>query len=263
MNMKSIAPKIHLQWFGEGDPPAPAAPAAPAAPPAAPPAAGTPPVVSWRDTLPENLKTSPSLSKFDGDKPVEKLAKSYVELESMLGKNIIPPGKDAKPEDWDRFYSKLGRPKVAEDYELSPVEGFEPNPAFVTRFRQKAFAAGTTPAQAASMFEFFTGETASAIRTEREKSAQEIAAAETELRQAWGPEYDNNVTLASEYTEKVGGKGALEHLEKIGVANDPVILKLLARAGQATNGRPLVKGNLTSTPGGAYDYMNRGEKRPN
>jgi hypothetical protein len=261
MNISNPIARVHLQWFAENDgQETPAAPvAAPVAPAAAPPAAVTPPV-SWRDGLPENLKGSPSLGKFDA---VDKLAKSYVELESMIGKSITPPGKDAKPEDWDRFYSRLGRPKTAEDYAFDPVEGFEADPAFISRLRQTFHAAGLTPAQAKTVFGKIAGEATTAEATAREANAQAIAAGEAALRADWGTNFDNNVARATQYAEQVGGKGAVKVLEDLGVANHPLILKLLARAGEATNGRNLVRGSTTNgSRTGRYYYMNEGKIKP-
>jgi hypothetical protein len=247
---------VHLQWFGENDGQEPAAPADPA--PAAPPA-------SWRDTLPDNLKNSPSLAKFDA---VEKLSKSYVELETMLGKNIIQPGKDAKPEDWDKFYSKLGRPKVAEEYVFDPIAGLEENPASMSKLRQAFYAAGLAPSQAKTIFGAIAEDKISSDSTAREVTAQAIAAGEASLRQEWGVNYDNNVALARSYALEVGGKEAVSRLEEFrnaaggNAASDPLVLKLLARAGQATNGKPLVRGGGIAEKEGPYAYMNRGEKKP-
>jgi hypothetical protein len=47
-----------------------------------------------------------------------------------------------------------------------------------------------------------------------------------------------------------------------GVANDPLILDLLARAGEATTGRVFVKGTPTGEKSNPYAYMNEGKKRP-
>jgi hypothetical protein len=226
---------IHLQWFGEEKPgqEAPAAPVAAAAAPAAPVAdKGTPPA-SWRDTLPEPMKASPSLAKFES---VDKLAKSYIEAESMIGRSIIPPGKDAKPEDWGKFYSKLGRPNSAEEYALTPEEGFEADPAFTSKLKAAFHSAGLTPAQANHVFGAISGEAVAADKISQEASAQAIAAGEAALRTKWGQNYDANVARAAQFAEKVGGPGAVKRLEELGVANDPLILDLLARAGEVPPG---------------------------
>jgi hypothetical protein len=178
----------------------------------------------------------------------------------MIGKSITPPGKDAKPEDWDRFYSRLGRPKVAEDYSFDPVEGFEAEPSFMGKLKATFHSAGMTPAQAKHVFGLLAEESTASQATFRERNAQQVAAAETALRQEWGTSYENNVALAVRYADEVGGKDAVKRLEELGVASDPLILKLLSRAGQATNGRPLVKGSAAPGKGSPYGYMNEDQQ---
>ena len=37
----------------------------------------------------------------------------------MLGKNKVPiPDENASPEEWDKFYEKLGRPKTPDEYNI-------------------------------------------------------------------------------------------------------------------------------------------------
>jgi hypothetical protein len=97
--------------------PEPVAPAAPTTPE---------PVTSWMETagLDTDLQSNPSITKF---KDVPSLAKSYIELQTTLGADRIAlPGKEAKPEEWDAVYNRLGRPDTADGYELSdwkPPEG--------------------------------------------------------------------------------------------------------------------------------------------
>jgi hypothetical protein len=259
MNIAGFPARVHLQWFADNVDKVDTASPAPAPQAPASSNATTPPAASWRDGLPENLRDSPSLSKFDN---VGKLGQSYVELQSMIGKSITPPGKDAKPEDWDRFYSRLGRPKVAEDYSFDPVEGFEADPSFMGKLKATFHSAGMTPAQAKHVFGLLAEESTASQSTARERNAQVVAAAESELRQEWGTNYDTNVALAARFADEVGGKDAVKRLEDMGIASDPLILKLLSRAGQATNGRPLVKGSSAQGKSSPYGYMNEGRKKP-
>lgn len=51
--------------------------------------------------------------------------KSYSTLEKAVGNNVAIPGKDAKPEEWDGLYGKLGRPAEAigaKGYKLPEAE---------------------------------------------------------------------------------------------------------------------------------------------
>jgi hypothetical protein len=80
-------------------------------------------VPDWRSGLSEDLKANPSLGKF---KDVGSLAKSYVEVESLVGKKgIIPPGDNDPPETWDQFWNSLGRPENVTGYDMSSFEAPE------------------------------------------------------------------------------------------------------------------------------------------
>lgn len=99
--------------------------------------------------LDTDLQSNPSITKF---KDVPSLAKSYVELQGALGADKIAlPGKDAKPEEWDAVYEKLGRPADPAGYELGdwkPPEGVPWNMEHTATMAERMHARGITKAQA-------------------------------------------------------------------------------------------------------------------
>jgi hypothetical protein len=60
--------------------------------------------VSFIDSLPEDLRSEPSLADF---KDLSGLAKSYVSAQKMLGSSVRIPTEEASPEAREEFYSKL------------------------------------------------------------------------------------------------------------------------------------------------------------
>jgi hypothetical protein len=58
----------------------------------------------WVDSLPEGIKNDPGIKDF---KSPEDLAKSFINLQKMLGNSIRPPGPDATPEDKKKFADDL------------------------------------------------------------------------------------------------------------------------------------------------------------
>lgn len=81
---------------------------------------GPTPQTSWRDSLGDELRDNPSLTKFDD---VGGLAKSYVEVSSLIGKKgLIPPDEHSTPEQVNEFYTALGRPETPEGYEAGSYE---------------------------------------------------------------------------------------------------------------------------------------------
>ena len=63
---------------------------------------------SWLQTLPEDIRSSKSLAKFNDPNA---LAKSYLELEKSLDKRISLPADDANDEEWNKVFAKLGMPE--------------------------------------------------------------------------------------------------------------------------------------------------------
>ena len=69
--------------------------------------------VSWRDSLPDDIKGNTSLEKFSD---VSTLAKSYINAESMIGKDkMVVPGVNTTEDEWNDIYTKLGRPSTPDE----------------------------------------------------------------------------------------------------------------------------------------------------
>ena len=70
--------------------------------------------VSFHDTLPENLRTSPSMLKF---KDVSGLAQGYVNLEQAFGGDKVAKPTDSwTDEQYNDFYAQIGRPEDINGY---------------------------------------------------------------------------------------------------------------------------------------------------
>lgn len=221
----------------------------------------------WKDDLPESLKASKRLAKF---KSKAELAQSYEELEGKLGRSVEIPGKDAKPEEWDKFLTRLGRPKSADEYVLESVDGFTATDSYLSELKGIFHSAGLTAAQANIIHKELAARAAmveeqerNSKEDEREKREESVRAkreaAENTLRNAWGLNYDIRLEHARRFVIAEGGEEALAHLDSIGVGSDPVVLKLLSQAGAATGSHRLVTGLAAKGQHpGPYEYMNRG-----
>lgn len=104
---------------------------------------------SFLDTLPENLKNEPSLKDF---KDINGLANSYINANKMLGNRISVPNDKSTPEEWNKFYSKLGRPEAIDKYTIP--EGLEET-ELLTNFKQLAFDKGLNDKQFNEIVDMF------------------------------------------------------------------------------------------------------------
>lgn len=190
---------------------------------------GTP--ASWRDALPDDLKSAKSLSKFND---VAALSKSYMELEAKVGANTIKrPGENATAEEREAFYQQLGRPEKPEDYQL-PSEGLaiELDEASQNGIRAAAFAAGLDPHQTALL----TRQYADAAKTAQDEMARAVEAENQahidSLRKEFGSAFDENVELYRSAVRKFGGDELKQLLETSGMANHPVMVKAMSKIGK-------------------------------
>lgn len=226
--------------------PAPAAPvAAPAAPapsPAAPAAEG-----NWRDNLPDEVKGSESLSKFES---VSDLSQAYLNLEKHTGNAIRIPGEDASPEArqdfidklqknapqlmvkpdpenadaMKEFYQTLGQPTDPKQYEIPEYKDDQGNvlPLDMSQaeaFRDIAMEANLTKAQYSSIVDKITQ---SNMAAEMEQQTAFIEQAKA-LRTEWGQAYDDRYRQAAEVAAKTDAPEQLLEMFKTGWVDSSTI----------------------------------------
>ena len=164
-------------------------------------AAAVAPAQSFRDSLPEDLRSNPSLKNIND---VGSLAKSYVHAQRMVGADKIPlPGSNSTDDDWIKVYDKLGRPADIKDYDVTVPEMFDGN-----GFRESIHAAGLNQKQAASVAQFIHSQSEAA--NEKLNAYQEQARLDTEaeLRQEYGKTFDDKIKRAQSTAKYLlGSKG--------------------------------------------------------
>lgn len=216
-------------------PPAfPAASAAPAANPAPPPAAGGQVAAAapeWRASLPPELRDAPSLAKFTD--PVA-LAKSYTELEGLVGRKglIVPTDKDP-PAVHQAYRAALGVPETPDGYQFKAPEGV-PEAAWnadgLKALAGWAHELGMTPAQTQGIAERFARQQAEAIQRAAEGIEPDGRKMDDVLRGEWGVNYDARLAQARRAARQFGGDAIADALEaKVGGA---AMLRFFAKIGE-------------------------------
>lgn len=140
---------------------------------------------------------------------------------------LIAPGEDASPEDWNNFYSKLGRPEKADAYDLKLPEGVQLPEEILNETTPLAkeilFELGATPEKAQAAYEKWVNleRTYEQKAMEAERAANEQALGE--LTQKWESEEKLNEMRAA-------GQRAVKAL---GLSNEK-IEAIEAQVGSAT-----------------------------
>lgn len=194
------------------DAPAPGAPAAPApgAPAApAPPPGGTP----WHqgveaDTL--GFWTNKGYKTEDPKAVATELTKQYRELERHFG---VPPerlaklpGADSKPEDVKAFWSKLGVPNEAKDYDFSGVKfnGKDLEDSFVASLRTAMATAQVAKDKAPVIAQSFLNWLQDAELQSQTVTTARIAKEKSELEKSWGVNHQFNLLMADQGARRFG-----------------------------------------------------------
>ena len=188
----------------------------------------------WMATLPPEIQNDPSIQNFED---VASVTKAFIETKSKLGQvsasRLVMPGKDAKPEEVDAFYTQLGRPEKPEGYEIAP--GTIPNEmlssaemqAELDDMRKFAYANGVTKTQFNKLVGYRVEKQIAAQKAAEAAGKQQSAAAENALRREFGAQYDHRVAGAQKIVDTYGGENAERLVAKFG--KDPDFIALLGR----------------------------------
>lgn len=186
----------------------------------------------WLSGLEEgNRKTVES----KGWKSPNDTIKSYADLERQFtdisSKALTPPTDDAKPEDLDAFFGKLGMPEKAEGYDFKMPEGLPadlPYDAdFAKEFKAMARDARLPAKQAQALHDAYVKNFAAKMQAGAEAQAKAKAEAEqkafAELSTAWGaPDSES-------HKEKIGF--VARALEQSGIKDEAVAMGLMDAQG--------------------------------
>ena len=197
------------------------------------------------------------------------LAKSYVELQTTLGADKVAlPGKDAKPEEMDAFYNRLGRPDTVDGYELNdwqPPEGVPWDMDMTNEMIGKLHARGLTKAQAqgvlADQAELADARWKGHGEEVVKAREQTVADLKTKYGAAFAPKMEAGKKAALAIVEKAGlGKNPFEQAMPDGrlVGDLPGMVEVMIAFGEATgeDGSPGPGARTTRTPDEAQKELN-------
>jgi hypothetical protein len=176
--------------------------------------------------IPEDLRNHPSLSPI---KDVSNLAQSYVNAQRLIGAEKVPLPANPTDEDLDRIADRLGRPKTADDYNIS-VDGNVITEDVANSYKDIAHQLRLTPDQANGVLEYYK----SVVQNSTELATSEIEAQRTEiegqLKKEWGQAYDQKIKDAGSVVSQFASPEILEMRLEDGtmIGNHPEFIKAFA-----------------------------------
>lgn len=214
--------------------------------PAAAPAAGAPAVAvqapapagtalagaNWRDAIPEDIRSDPSLQDI---KDVGNLAKSFVNAQKMVGADKIAlPAKDATPEQWGAFFTRLGRPESAENYDFT-FNGVDQSKddRIMGKFGETAHKLGLSGSQARGIVEWYNEAMQGEMTTLQTEGNADREKVMTDLRGKYGEAADAKIEGARSAIRMFGGEALVEVLEASGMGDNPEMIAAFIRVGEA------------------------------
>lgn len=202
------------------------------------------------DEIRNNADTMKQLAKF---KKIGDLASSYAALETKIGRSIVQPGKDAKPEEVQAFYEKLGKPKEAAKY------GIEDKDA--EAFKTLAFSHNLTDEQARGLWAGMKEVGSNLLQTQQAQAAQHIKEVDAKLHQEYGNRYGEKMTMLERGIRTFAGAETGKKLRETGLMFDEGIIKMFvqlgelsAEAGTSMKGGPGGGSYKSTADGGTFSF---------
>ncbi len=183
---------------------------------------------NWYSTLSEEYRNHPSIQKFND---ANGLAKSYLNLESMMGQEKIPVPKGVDDSNaWGLYRKAFNVPEAAENYNIK-IEGVEDEKlgVFKELFHKHNIPQDTAQALTDAYVEDIKG--IFAHQDQLKQVAMENAT--NELKKEWGLKYEENLKTARNFLEKMAGNEEdYKYFEGV-IGNDAKFIKLLSKMGES------------------------------
>lgn len=179
-----------------------------------------------------------------GYKSFDDVAKAAQSAESKLGSSVAMPKEDAPKEEWDKFYTRLGRPETADKYEFSRPEGLPETLPWDSEGEQAlktwAFEAGIPPKQAQTVLNGYAKMQAARAEAAQAAQAEAVSVTHAELTKEWGPTDSEGFKQKHQLADRAVKKlGLLEGFQKSGILladgslTNPQIAKAFAAIGES------------------------------
>lgn len=197
------------------------------APVAAEAQVAAPAQTNWLDSLNEEYRSNPQISRWDDP---NEFAKSYLNQSKVIGADkVVKPSNSWSDEQYEEFYSAVGRPEEPDMYENTLESRYSDEE--ISGLRQMAFEAGLQQRQFEKIAGFLAAnaeESAASRHAVIEKNGLE---ARQQLEQEFGRATDQKIGIAHETAKNYLGPDNMEIFETelpngMLLGDHPAILKM-------------------------------------
>lgn len=184
-----------------------------------------------------------------GEADYEGLAKGYVNLEQLLGREKVPkPLSDEDQEGWERWYAASGRPDKEDAYEFQRPDklpdGLGYDEDLERDFRASAYSAGLNKKQATTLYEKFVKGQIDRYSAHATSKQQARAQAQADMQRELGAKYESEMKNAHIAVQKYADPEFRQYLDESGLGNHPALIRAFMKIGREMNGDTRVVGNV-------------------
>lgn len=246
--MSAAQPDLPISDGGT-DAPTQQAPAAHPAPPQPAPAVPS----DWRESLNPDLKANPIFQRF---KSVGDLANAYVHAQRFIGGEKLAAPKETWGEpEWNEFWTALGRPETADQYDLGdfrPPEDLPWDDDLQTQMLGVMHKAGLNHKQAREIVAAYRDQVEGQFRDVIGQIEEIRTESMKSLRQEWGRAFDGRLDLARRAAQHALGDQfpTFTNIKLEGgglLGDDPRFIRMFARLGETMGEHGLVGDKRTRT----------------
>lgn len=199
----------------------------------------------WMEQLPREFR-----DKFTGYQSYKDFVGAAAEAIELKGRAIIKPKDDAPQEEWDRFYTSVGRPSDPNGY---GIEG----DGVIEGFRKTAHELGLSEKQAKSLYEWYSKASETMVAEANQQESQTATKVQESLKADWGDKYGENMKAIERFSKRYGNAELAKELSNPVIGNNPHLIKAFAKAGMDLAPEMLVTGTVRQQdekPKGHFEY---------
>jgi hypothetical protein len=177
----------------------------------------------WRASLPLDIRTNDSLSRFQD---VGSLAKSYLDMERFVSSTGRVPKETDNQDNWNSYYKHWGRPEKSNDYKYPDVPAeYNLNEEFKGQISGMAHELGLNQKQFDKLIKWGV-DTSKGIY---DRNAMQLNGQTDALKKKWGWSAESNFERARRTIATLSGMKAdhpfIQWLESTGNDQNPVVIE--------------------------------------
>ncbi len=171
----------------------------------------------------------------DSYKTIPDAMKALVHNKRMVGGSVRIPTAESGPDEWNAFYTKLGRPETPEGYTVTPPdlpEGMTFDDRPLKAFLPVAHKLGLTNAQVQELMTFRLQQQMQEQDGETAAAAEEMKRGMEALKKQWGAAFERNYNLAKASIKKWGTPELETLMSDPLIGNNAPLIRYFASVGQ-------------------------------